>query len=171
MRLLRVAIVLLCLSLMGCGGGDDAVKQGRPVAKSLVQWLAGTTDGVDPAAAARNAGAGVSAAEAEQVKTQLQVGSSGLIGWLDQAVGTFTPEEYEKALKVACLASDSYQFVTAKNDQDRQFIVNSQGESFGAKTTAVVSLAKDLVQMRNGSDVEKATASVLCLGVNVRFRN
>jgi hypothetical protein len=167
MRLLRVAIVLLCLSLMGCGSGDDVAKQAPRAAK----LLAGTTDGVDPAAAARNAGAGVSVAEAQQVKTQLQAGSSGLIGQLDQAVGTFTEEEYKKALKVACLASDSYQFITAKNDTDRQIIVNGQGESFGAKTAAVVGLTKDLVQMRNGSDAEKATASFICLGVGVIFRN
>jgi hypothetical protein len=164
MRLLRVAIVLLCLSLMSCGGGDDVA---RPAVKGVAQILAGNVDQVDNAAAAQRAG--VSVDVVQQAKTEWQAGQSGLVTRLDQAVGTFTEEEYKRVLDAACFASDSYQFVTADSYEDREKIVRSQGKSPQARTTAVVSLAEDLVKMENGSDREKAAASLLCLGVNLRY--
>jgi hypothetical protein len=160
-----VAIVLLCLSSVGCGEGDDVARQ----APRLAKILAGTADEVDAARAARRAGVEVEVAQ--RAKTEVQAGRSRLVTQLDQGVGTFTEEEYKQALEAACVASDSWQFVTADNDLDRRLIVQSQGSSTRAKTTAVVSMAKDLVEMKSGSDAEKATASLICLSVNLRYGN
>jgi hypothetical protein len=166
--LLRVAIVVSCVLLpAGCSRGGQGA---APAAKTLSQVLASNADQVDAAAAAARAGVNETGV-AQQVKADVQASRSSLLDQLSAKLGTGTEEEHQQALKAACLASDSYQYRTA-SDQERQLIVRSQGELPESKVAGVVGVANDLAKMKSGSDAEKVAASFACLiGTNLQTRS
>ena len=84
-------------------------------------------------------------------------------------MGTFTEDEYKAALDAACLANDRVAFILAKDDDERRTILRSQGKTNEARMTATLAVADELSKMKNGTDLEKATASLICVGVNLKY--